>query len=118
MNAAPAPLEFFDCVQLRRGAPLVCSLHIGGRRIEGRFDPSPLAYRSGYLAPKRVSGWRGTGYALSFIDPDAMQVRVIGRVLRYMRLVAVQGDVVTYAPRAAGDARALLTIAADRMRVA
>ncbi|WP_155006374.1 hypothetical protein [Sphingomonas hengshuiensis] len=115
MSSATRPeavaLTFYDCNRVGPGGTLVCSVQLGGRAIRGRFDPSPLEYGDGYLIPIKRGGWLGQRYALAYVDPETRAARVVSRSRRYMRLLAVEGAQVTFAPDVDARKRKVLHVA-------
>lgn len=104
-------LEFFDCREICQGGPAACSLILDGWLLEGRkFDPSPLTFDGKILLPMRKIGFFKSGYVLALINPSACKIIAVSKIYPYMRLISVEGRVVTFATTAWGDNTATLSI--------
>jgi hypothetical protein len=97
-------IAFLNCSEIGQGGPEACEMWIDGRRVPREyFDPSPLAYRDGILIPVRRISFFASGYALAFVDPARLKLRVVSKIQGYMRLIEVTGDEVTFVTRAYDD---------------
>jgi hypothetical protein len=110
MQIAGHELTFTDCKEVGQGGPEACSLLIDGREVRGRFDPSPLPYKTGILVPIRKSNFFVYGYALCFVDPQTLRTSIVSRVLQYMRLTGVVGEEAEVLTATYGNDRARVRI--------
>ena len=106
-----AELRFEDCREVGQGGPEACLFFINGRQVsDQQFDPSPLAYKGGFLIPVRRANLLGYGYALSHVDEQTLQVKIVSRVMGYMRLLRLIDECVEYSPKTYGDDKRLLKL--------
>ena len=110
MQIAGHQLTFVDGKEFSQGGPETCSLLIDGREVTGRFDASPLPYKTGFLLPVRQRNFFTYGYALCFIDPLSLGTKVASRFLPYMRLVSVDGEYAEVQTATYGHERARVRI--------
>lgn len=105
---------FSNCSEIAQGGPEACDMEIDGRLVpRERFDPSPLAYRDGILIPVRRINFFNSGYALAFVDPASLKLRVISKIQGYMRLIEVNGDEVAFLTTTFNDERDSLPVRID-----
>ncbi|MHA6770127.1 hypothetical protein [Sphingobium ummariense] len=103
-------IELCGYSEICQGGPEACDLLVDRRPIEGRFDPSPLAYSGNMLIPKRKISLLKSGYVLTMIDLRSLKETRLSKVMPYMKLIKVQDGIVEYATTARSSETARLSL--------
>jgi hypothetical protein len=89
-------MAYSNLMEICQGGPLVGNLTINGKGVDGRFG-GPAIFQNGYLyVPAYVNKILGTGFKLSRIDIQSLQIEYFGKTNDIIYLSQIDGNLIYY----------------------